>query len=610
MAVAWAVRQLVSSNGGSPFTVAVAIGFFAVAGVCLQLVELPIEVIHSLSPFAAEYFQSAGHVGVNRISLTPGLTKSGLVLLVGYVTFFTTMLHVLRDRAVIDTVLRYVALSAVMMAVIGIAQMIAGNGEFLWVFKHPLRSANGAAKGTFTNQNHFAHFLALGVGPLIWCWLNSGLHEGTNVRGRVSNRGFGVRRDTDVIQMWMAVGIGVVALAGILSMSRGGIAALLVAFCISLFAAGSQPAKVLRGCMSWGVFFRLLVPIILLTIVGVTAFGTEILEARWARLSQAQSFQDLSEGRYLLWAALWKAVPWFWPLGSGVGSHAEVYPTWLEEDFGKRFSHAESGYLQVLIETGIFGLLLVGLAIFLVASWFFRVWRAGNSKDRQRSAVLMSGLVVSSLHSVADFVWYIPACMVLTLILAACLCRQFQLVNQETQASVSNSGSRPCQRWPMIWACVVVVAVVPTTRLTAGVLVSNAQTEQEWLKYRRLAIDASADAGFGAMEPLDQRLTAMIRHLERCVEIEPSNCLARCELAGLYLRRFEKHQLAIANPVSVAEIRHTVLNSEFESSREVAEWLERAFGESALDLYRSLAMSRTAMVGQPLRGETISCFRN
>ena len=62
----------------------------------------------------------------------------------------------------VERLLRWCALSAVIMASFGIVQLLAGNGKFFWFYEHPFTTTCDGAKGSFSNRNHFAQFLALG----------------------------------------------------------------------------------------------------------------------------------------------------------------------------------------------------------------------------------------------------------------------------------------------------------------------------------------------------------------------------------------------------------------------------------------------------------------
>ena len=580
MGLTWAVQQILEPASRSRFSGAEFIVLGAVALVCLQLVRLPVPLLSALAPFSGEYLTTwgsadgklLGDTPWQTVSLTPALTRSGLVLLIAYCVFFLSLVQRLRDIRNIDYTIRLVAISCSVMAVIGLAQLLFGNGMFLWIFEHPYRDTGWPAKGTFTNQNHFAHFLALGIGPLIWWWHSLSGNTRKQGTGSVRSHGFGVSRRTGVnYQQLAGVAIAVVGLAGLLSTSRGGIAALLIATLISLRVLGFE----------WRSILKLIAPVTMFVVLGALCFGTEGLEAKWESISSAASFSDLSNGRRLLWAAVVEAIPHFWMMGSGLGSHAEVYPMWLRQHFDVRFSHAECGYLQVLLELGLPGLLLLVGGIGMCGRWVWKTYRGADVESRKRITVLAAGLIVSVLHSAVDFVWYIPACMILTLVLAACACRCCQLATPE------RVDARP-SRWPTSLAWILVLFAVPVGHLSASVAIPNAQSEHDWMCHRAHDL------------PLAER----VAHLENCVRIDSSDCSAMSELAALYLHRFEAEQSEAANRMSTLEIKNTVQNVEFESRREVARWLFRAFGERTSDLYRALLLAKKSVHGQPLRGES------
>lgn len=598
MGVVWAVQQLVHPQGRSAFCPAVILGFAALALVSVQLVPLPQTLVRSLSPFAADFFPAweseqsllPGSGYWSRISLTPSLTRSGLVLLFAYVVLFLTLLQRLQSLNDVDAVLRLIAISTMVMAGIGLGQLFLGNGKFLWIVEHPLRTASWPAKGTFTNQNHFAHFLALGIGPLVWWWKKLGPIQGKTIQGRVRNHGFGISRSSASHQQVVGAAIAVVILAGILSFSRGGIACIALAAGLSLASLGKE----------WKSVFQLAVPVVAFMTAGVFLFGTDMLESKWNRLSQAESLADLCRGRYLLWSALLTAAYSFWPAGSGVGSHAEVVPTWMKDDLGKRFSHAESGYLQVLIETGLPGLMLVLAAVMLVVWWGRSCWKASENEDRMRIIIICAGLLVSGLHSLVDFVWYIPACLITALILAACLCRIRQVSSESHNQNHDETFST---KWPTCWAVIVILMVVSVGRLSADIVIRDAESEASWMSYRGLAVGAGRARSYESMESVDERLDRMIDHLETCIDVDSGDHRAMSDLAALYLRRFERNQVDADNPMTVREIKNTVEAAEFQSPRETLSWLKKAFGKNVVDLYRALALSRQAAAGQPLRGE-------
>ena len=106
----------------------------------------------------------------SRISLTPADTRAAMVLFLSYGLLFVVTVQRIGGVEDVERLLRWCGLSAVVMAGFALAQYFAGNGKFFWFYESPFTDTLRVAKGSFTNRNHFAHFLALGIGPLIW-WL-------------------------------------------------------------------------------------------------------------------------------------------------------------------------------------------------------------------------------------------------------------------------------------------------------------------------------------------------------------------------------------------------------------------------------------------------------
>lgn len=592
--LSWAASELLRPVSNTRFSGAEVVLAGAVLLISLQLMPLGQESLLLLAPAVSELlpFWTSPHAAGTliqewtTISLTPHLTRSGLSLLLGYVLFSLTLLHRLRTEEDLGRTIRMIGYAAAAMSVIGIAQVLFGNGLSLWMFEHPTRNNNWPARATFTNQNHFAHFLALGVGPLIWSWKEATRSTGHVVRSSTVVSGFGMTQRDSRNSGLLAAMIAVVGLAGLLTISRGGVASLLLAFLISSILIAKN----------FGQLLRLFLPVAGFVTVAFVVFGTEQFQNRWQAIVEADSLEELSIGRFALWEAILQAVPHFQLLGSGLGSHAEVYPIWLTTDFGVRFSHAENGYLQVLLETGLCGLLLTFAALSLCVYWCISALRSPDQRTQHRSLVLGAGLMVSALHSLVDFPWYIPGCMVPTIVLAVCACRNFQL--SRSHQNYSDPGSLSSKT-----AIAALLLCFVSSALLIQISLPLAATEHERQKYLADVISASRRSTYESDTPLEEQLNPLIQRLERCVQLDPQDFEVRSDLAALYLHRFETGQEHADNNMPLSDIRTTVRQAGFESPRDVGQWMFRAFGPGTFDLYRAHFMAGKALQGQPLRGE-------
>jgi len=599
VAVAWCGRQACSRRGSWRWTGVEWLLLAGLAVLLLQLAPLSAGVLTRLSPTLAELlpaWQAGGALDLGewaRLSLYPAATLSGLVTYVSYVLLFLVVAQRVRHVEDVERLLRWVALASIAMACLGLAQMLLGNGKFLWIYEHPSRSAQGAVKGTFQNQNHFAHCLVLGVAPLIW-WLHAlGRPSRRSRPSSTTDRPDVVSRPVPSLQtlaLWG--GLAVVALAVLLTYSRGGVLVFAIALgtCVGI---GFRQA--------WFGRRSLVVLAALVCLLGgaLSIFGYEPLLARLRTMSEARDLQQLSAGRRALWEAHAEAIPRFWLTGTGVGTHAYVYKTYLKEHVDVEFTHGESGYLHLLLETGALGCGLFLIGVLIVSRW--SLGTLSLTDDRRLAAcsgAIVPGLLASLIHAVAEFAWYIPACMSVTVIFVACANRLHNLAITADQEKAAQGGggwsfelSRPAWLTAMIIVCLAGAALV-RERAPAALAAAHGDACR---KLTRL--------------PREQRrepavMEAIALHLAQALEHNPHDARAHSELADLSVRRFDVSQLHAENPIPLSQIREAALASQFPSRAAQDEWLHRAIGQNQRMLEESLAHARRAVQLCPLQGES------
>ena len=124
------------------------------------------------------------------------------------------------------------------------------------------------------------------------------------------------------------------------------------------------------------------------------------------------------------------------PLGTGVGSFREVYPRYTDAllDDDLEYTHAENCYLQIAVETGVAGLALTLAGIVLCVAWCIARRQAIRSHAIEVCAAAIAGsLAAAAAHAMVDFVWYVPACMAMVAMLAACALRVRQLARRRAE---------------------------------------------------------------------------------------------------------------------------------------------------------------------------------
>jgi tetratricopeptide (TPR) repeat protein/O-antigen ligase len=416
--------------------------------VALQLVPLPHDILRVLSPKSQEVLFLWQGKAENRflgrwsfISLTPGETLYSVCFFGSYVVLLWVTLQILERKDDVYRILQWVGVAGVVIAVIGVVQYVSGTEKFVGIYEHPFRKASEYLTGTFSTKNHFGHYLVLALGPLLFLVLD----EGDRANGARSSLARGDKARLPVRFFWIvALALVVAAIVG--SLSRGAVVAALAAVCVFLWAA----LRSRRIHFSW--FLGAVLACAVASVVVWGAEGARVKQRIGSLTSGSLDQLDPRGARRLIWSTVLAGIPDFAPLGSGIGSLREVYPSYLvRHDIPRYFTHAESGYLQVTLEAGFPGLMLLLVGIITVAGWIRRgILSKGDPKVVLASGAVGGSLAASILHSFFDFVWYVPGSMTVTVVLAACACRLSQLSwNQPPVGSATTSGPLPQGELPL-----------------------------------------------------------------------------------------------------------------------------------------------------------------
>lgn len=230
--------------------------------------------------------------------------------------------------------------------------------------------------GTFANRNHFALFLAFGclLAP-VWPFLG-GRRSGW--RGPV------------------ALGLALLlALTIVAAGSRAGLVLGALALLIGLVIAGNSVRREMRRAPRWSF------PALVATVIA--AVGMAILVSITAgravaidRLLVLDAGQDM-RGRAL--PTVIAMLREYFPFGSGLGGFDPTFR--LHEPFEllkpTYFNHAHNDLLEVVLEAGLPGLLVLASALIWWAWASVRAWRrAGGILPKLGSAILLLVIVASA----------------------------------------------------------------------------------------------------------------------------------------------------------------------------------------------------------------------
>jgi O-antigen ligase len=613
IALAWALRQSLRANAAWRPTWALFLLVAAAALVSLQAVPLPQTMLERLAPEQAKVltFWSAAQPSspsLGRwpfVSYTPADTTSGLVLFMAYGLLFFVTLQRLEEIQDIERLLRWCAASILCMALFGLVQYLVGNGKFFWFYDLPFSSTNRGAKGSFTNRNHFAHFLALGVGPLVWWLQHVSRRTRSHARKMPHPTGGGAHRG-ELRTYLLGLALAIVLFTGLLSLSRGGMGALLLATAVAATACYWASAGA-------GRFLGTLLASALLIGAALSVFGLDQVGQRLETLAGSERPNDnWSGGRLAIWTVTAKAIPHYLALGAGVGSFREVYPIYADNtlDEGIVYTHAENSYLQVFLETGAIGggLLLAGICMF--GFWCVAGWK-GPLRVKMCAAAVAASLIACLAQALVDFVWYVPACMAMMAVLAACALRLKQLAGN----APGRDQVLPMRRWA---AVAVTILFIPIGAWMVYNCLGPSVAAHYWDQYLLAQPGAllTPPSSYNQVPATDQNAAdspveteqKTIDCLEKVIFWQPTHYRAQLALAEAHLRLFNQYQSSSKNPLPLVNIRDAALDSQFPSREALCAWLARALGAHWVHLDASLRHARQALRLCPLQGRAYICL--
>lgn len=366
----------------------------------LYLIPLPPSVL-ALAP-GREVFDQTLAVAVPRaleearpLSLDPFATESAwLTSLIALGVYLATRAMSERHAQQLTYLLFALALVQVIIGLFQFATHTTGVSYEL----AKLAPRGGAASGTYRNRNHLAGLLEMVIPLALGLFL---FHFGRGPKRRRHHPGW----HDKLIALLRAGGrpslafalLAVIFVVGIVvTRSRSGIAMAM----LGMILVAAIFSRHLGGSGSFGLMGRLVTLVIgfalalgLAPVLDRFAWGDMEGDARW-RIASA----SLDGAGTLL------------PLGSGLGTYPEAFPVQQPIELGKWFiNHAHNDYLELLYETGVPGLVLMGVFVVL----FLRHWgrqMAGAEWSRFRCLQIGAGIGMTLLlgHGFTDYNLHVP----------------------------------------------------------------------------------------------------------------------------------------------------------------------------------------------------------
>ncbi|MBZ0309359.1 MAG: O-antigen ligase family protein, partial [Anaerolineae bacterium] len=286
---------------------------------------------------------------------------------------------------------RYQFRFCVLIVVIGTALSLLGIGQYLFGLDQWWWNNKTYLSSTFVNHSHFAGFLEMTLAVALGILLGLSREDVTSIFQLKVWRGL------------LAIALGIMMTAFLLTQSRGGWIALAVAGLIFTTVVSRE-----RDTAKW------ILPVYAVVLVLVVAFlgiGEDRVAQRLHSITTNRKSSFIT-GRVQAWEASLKIIRDHPVTGTGIGTFVWAFPRYRPDGIVSRYHYAHNDYLQMATETGllIIPVMLWGIIVLL------RKGMGGGPPGEHRLQKLMRlgcglGALALMLHGLVDFNFHIPANM-------------------------------------------------------------------------------------------------------------------------------------------------------------------------------------------------------
>jgi O-antigen ligase len=373
--IAWAAAAPAEEPLLSPAKQLLMLAILGTLVVALELVPLPPRVWSHLGPrnqFVEGYRTLGIAVPALPLSLTPAKSLDALLGIIPPLAIFCAIVRLRAFRpAWLAAALLAGTVAGILIGALQVAS--SSSGQSPWYLYEETNV--GAGVGFFANANHMAILLVVAL-PFL---------AAVAATARRAN----VQRYSAVLAL--TIGIALVVMVGLAlngSLAGYGLALPVLAASALIVLPSSSPLRI------WAV---VVAGLLVIAAVG----GLEITSIGSSKFGHEASTSVQSRANIL--ATTTKAMRDFLPFGSGLGSFREVYHLYErpEQVTNIYVIHAHNDYVELALETGVAGMMVMALflAWWVVAVW--RVWRTAEAGPFARAAAIASAAIL--VHSLVDF---------------------------------------------------------------------------------------------------------------------------------------------------------------------------------------------------------------
>ena len=357
----------------------------SLALIILHVIPLPPFIWQSL-PGREILLELATSIGRDQawysLSIDPSMTiDSGLSLLI-FAAIIMAGYHISAFERII--LFKLILGLASLHLLVALMQMASGGENFYFY----ATSHKGLPVGLFANRNHMGTLMILSI------MICAALYHNRPVESRYN----GSKKSDNSMAMILYGSTAALFTLGILiTNSRTATALLFIAFLLALFLA--IPKKYNRLAMPFTIGGGIM--------IGGGAFLLYYTNRFEVLNKLLERFEQNDDQRFEFWPNIWEALQNYMPFGSGLGTFDIGFRANENLDIiGSHFvNNAHNEYLELALETGVFGPLIALIALLWLLRKIMRLIKARfNIGPQDLMALYLSiGVGLIALHSLTDY---------------------------------------------------------------------------------------------------------------------------------------------------------------------------------------------------------------
>jgi hypothetical protein len=376
--------------------------------IALQLIPLPEAIVDTLSPRAREVLREQSlsfrvtPPATFPLSIAPSRTQLGLAFFAAFAVLMLGTGRALTRKAA-SRLAAAIAVLGATLATIGIVQRATFTGKIYGFWE---LVQGGTPFGPFVNRNHFAGWMLMAIPVVLGYFLAQiSTSEGPRSPG-LRNRILWLstaRGNRAVLAAFAAV---VMALSLVLTLSRSGMAGLMLAFAVTLFFVARREDRLANR----GVVLAYLV---LTTLTIFLWAGLDQVALRFAQLDVTAFNQ-----RPAIWADTVRIVRDFWFTGTGFNTYGVSTLHYQTAVPGEHLREAHSDYLQLAAEGGLLMAIPILATVVIFIGVVGRRLRDDVGSIRWIRMGAITGLIAIAFQSLVEFSLQMPGNAALCAVIA------------------------------------------------------------------------------------------------------------------------------------------------------------------------------------------------